>query len=133
MHVNLKDALWIAHPVLELSLAGVMYWRRLHRTFPVFFAYIVFQVVNFLVLFPIYQWGSGPNATDRAITAYFDAYWISAAISVVGSKRVMNDGWSPRFIATESEMKNRSNLPRSAIWAPSTTTGQLQLLAAAPS
>ena len=55
MHVNLKDALWIAHPVLELSLAGVMYWRRLHRTFPVFFAYIVFQVLNFLILFPIYQ------------------------------------------------------------------------------
>ena len=68
MHVNLKDALWIAHPVLELSLAGVMYWRRLHRTFPVFFAYIVFQVVNFLILFPIYQLSISPNATDREIT-----------------------------------------------------------------
>ena len=91
MHVNLKDALWIAHPVLELSLAGVMYWRRLHRTFPVFFAYIVFQVVNFLVLFPIYQWGSGPNATDHAITAYFDAYWISAAISVAIGFKVIHE------------------------------------------
>jgi len=91
MHVNLKDALWIAHPVLELSLAGVMYWRRLHRTFPVFFAYIVFQVMNFLVLFPIYQWGSGPNATDRAITAYFDAYWISAAISVAIGFKVIHE------------------------------------------
>ncbi|HSZ02437.1 MAG TPA: hypothetical protein VK788_23270, partial [Terriglobales bacterium] len=91
MHVNLKDALWIAHPVLELSLAGVMYWRRLHRTFPVFFAYIVFQVVNFLVLFPIYQWGSGPNATDRAITAYFDAYWVSAAISVAIGFKVIHE------------------------------------------
>ncbi|MGA9967919.1 MAG: hypothetical protein WBQ10_22170 [Terriglobales bacterium] len=91
MHVNLKDALWIAHPVLELSLAGVMYWRRLHRTFPVFFAYIVFQVVNFLVLFPIYQWGSGPSATDRAITAYFDAYWISAAISVAIGFKVIHE------------------------------------------
>jgi hypothetical protein len=91
MHVNLKDALWIAHPVLELSLAGVMYWRRLHRTFPVFFAYVVFQVVNFLVLFPIYQWGSGPNATDRAIAAYFDAYWISAAISVAIGFKVIHE------------------------------------------
>jgi hypothetical protein len=91
MHVNLKDALWIAHPVLELSLAGVMYWRRLHRTFPVFFAYIVFQVLNFLVLFPIYQWGSGPNATDHAITAYFDAYWISAAISVAIGFKVIHE------------------------------------------
>src|SRR3984957_4756 len=34
---------------------------------------------------------------------------------------------------TESEMKKRSNLPRSAICAPRRTTGQLALLAAAPS
>ena len=40
-HIQL--ALWIAHPVLELSLAAIMFWRGLHRKFPVFFAYIVFQ------------------------------------------------------------------------------------------
>jgi hypothetical protein len=83
MHVNLKDALWIAHPVLELSLAGVMYWRRLHRTFPVFFAYIVFQVLNFLVLFPIYRSGS--------IMPYFYAYWISAAISLAIGFKVIHE------------------------------------------
>ena len=91
MHVNLKDALWIAHPVLELSLAGVMYWRRLHRTFPVFFAYIVFQVVNFLVLFPIYQLSISPNATDREIIPYFYAYWISAAISLAMGFKVIHE------------------------------------------
>jgi hypothetical protein len=83
MHVNLKDALWIAHPVLELSLAGVMYWRRLHRTFPVFFAYVVFQVLNFLVLFPIYRSGS--------IMPYFYAYWISAAISLAIGFKVIHE------------------------------------------
>jgi hypothetical protein len=74
MNANIQLALWIAHPVLELSLAGIMFWRRLHRTFPVFFAYIVFQVVNFLVLFPIYRSGRD--------MPYFYAYWISAAISL---------------------------------------------------
>src|SRR5580692_8463827 len=83
MHVNLKDALWIAHPVLELSLAGVMYWRRLHRTFPVFFAYIVFQVLNFLVLFPIYRFDSG--------MPYYYAYWISAAISLAIGFKVIHE------------------------------------------
>ena len=83
MHVNLKDALWIAHPVLELSLAGVMYWRRLHRTFPVFFAYIVFQVLNFLVLYPIYRSGT--------IMPYFYAYWISAAISLAIGFKVIHE------------------------------------------
>jgi hypothetical protein len=83
MNANIQLALWIAHPVLELSLAGVMFWRRLHRTFPVFFAYIVFQVVNFLILFPIYRFGSG--------TAYFRAYWISAVISLAIGFKVIHE------------------------------------------
>jgi len=83
MNANIQLALWIAHPVLELSLAGVMFWRKLHRTFPVFFAYIVFQVVNFLVLFPIYRSGS--------IMPYFYAYWISAAISLAIGFKVIHE------------------------------------------
>jgi hypothetical protein len=83
MNANIQLALWIAHPVLELSLAGVMFWRRLHRTFPIFFAYIVFQVLNFLVLFPIYRSGN--------IMAYFYAYWISAAISLAIGFKVIHE------------------------------------------
>jgi hypothetical protein len=83
MNANIQLALWIAHPVLELSLAGVMFWRRLHRTFPVFFAYLVFQVLNFLVLFPIYQSNSG--------MPYYYAYWISAAISLAIGFKVIHE------------------------------------------
>jgi len=83
MNANIQLALWIAHPILELSLAGVMFWRRLHRTFPVFFAYIVFQVVNFLILFPIYRSGS--------IMPYFYAFWISAAISLAIGFKVIHE------------------------------------------
>jgi hypothetical protein len=83
MHANIQLALWIAHPVLELSLAAVMFWRRLHRTFPIFFAYIVFQVVNFLILFPIYRSG--------AIMPYFYAYWISAAVSLAIGFKVIHE------------------------------------------
>jgi hypothetical protein len=83
MNPNIQLALWIAHPVLELSLAGLMFWRRLHRTFPVFFAYIVFQVVNFLVLFPIYRYGS--------TMAYFYAYWLSAAVSLAIGFKVIHE------------------------------------------
>ena len=83
MNSNIHLALWIAHPVLELSLVGLMLWRRLHRTFPVFFAYIVFQVVNFLILFPIYRSGS--------TMAYFYAYWISAAVSLAIGFKVIHE------------------------------------------
>src|ERR1700688_2492819 len=83
MNSNIQLALWIAHPVLELFLIGAMLWRRLHRTFPVFFAYVIFQVLNFLVLFPIYKFGS--------TTAYFYAYWISMAVSLAIGFKVIHE------------------------------------------
>jgi hypothetical protein len=83
MTTNLQQALWMAHPILELSLVGVMYWRKLHRTFPIFFAYIVFQVMNFIVLFPIYRYGSTME--------YFYAYWISAAVSLAIGFKVIHE------------------------------------------
>jgi len=83
MNSNIQLALWVVHPILELLLIGAMLWRRLQRSFPVFFAYIVFQVLNFLVLFPIYRAGS--------TAAYFDAYWISKAISLAIGFKVIHE------------------------------------------
>jgi len=83
MNAKIQLALWIAHPVLELLLVGVMFWRRLHRTFPVFFGYNVFQVANFLILFPIYRSGNAG--------AYFYAYWISAVISLTIGFKVIHE------------------------------------------
>jgi hypothetical protein len=83
MNAKIQLALWIAHPVFELLLVGIMFWRRLHRTFPVFFGYNVFQVVSFLILFPIYRSGNP--------MAYFYAYWISAAISLAIGFKVIHE------------------------------------------
>ena len=83
MNANIQLALWVVHPVLELPLVGVMFWRRLQHTFPVFFAYVVFQLLNFMVLFPIYRFGS--------TTAYFYAYWISLAISLAIGFKVIHE------------------------------------------
>jgi hypothetical protein len=47
-----------------------MYRRKLHRQFPIFFAYILFQVVGFAILFPFYLSSSSAD--------YCFAYWISA-------------------------------------------------------
>jgi hypothetical protein len=83
MKADIQLALWIAHPVLELFLVGIMFWRRLHRTFPVFFGYNVFQIVDFLILFPIYRSGIA--------SAYFYAYWISAAVSLAIGFKVIHE------------------------------------------
>src|SRR5579863_4155149 len=51
-----------------------MLWRKLHRTFPVFFSYIIFQLFSFGVLFPIHQYGN--------YDLYFYSFWIGAVISL---------------------------------------------------
>jgi hypothetical protein len=83
MNANIELALWIAHPILELVLVGIMFRRGLHRTFPVFFAYIGFEVLDFGILFPVYRSGS--------IMAYFYVYWISAAISLAIGFKVIHE------------------------------------------
>lgn len=64
--------LWFAHPVLQLAILGMMFWRKLHRIFPVFFSYIALQVATFAFTFPL-----------RYHPAFFYFYWITTAISVV--------------------------------------------------
>jgi hypothetical protein len=77
------NVLWLAHPVLQTAVAIALLRRKLHRTFPVFFAYILFQIANFVVLYPInrlgnYEW-------------YFYSYWIGLAISVYLGFRVIHE------------------------------------------
>ena len=77
MSLNLQLAntiLWITAPILQLGVAGVMFWRKVHKAFPVFFIYLLSQVVTFLILFPAYTWGSYPQ--------FFYSYWICGAISL---------------------------------------------------
>jgi len=66
--------LWIAHPALQLGIAGVMLWRGLHRHFKFFFAYLISQILTFALIFPAY-W------TNHS--AYFFLYWFTDAISVL--------------------------------------------------
>jgi hypothetical protein len=70
--------LWCLHPILE-SVAVVALWRRgLHKTFPVFFAYLLAHIVMFAALFPLYR---------IHYTAYFWVFWLgSAVIAVLGFK-----------------------------------------------
>jgi hypothetical protein len=67
--------LWIAHPVLQLSIAVFMLRRGLHRKFPFFFGYILTQIVTFAVFFPAYWYNR-----NSAISFY--VYWACNAISV---------------------------------------------------
>src|SRR5271169_6360315 len=74
MNAKIQLAMWAAHPILESCLAGIMIWRKSHRTYPIFFSYLIAQVVCFAILFPIHQYGS--------YDLYFYSYWIAAVISL---------------------------------------------------
>jgi hypothetical protein len=66
-------ALWIAHPVLQMGIAAIMFRRGLHRRFKFFFAYILTQLVTFVVVFP---------ALWHSYSAFFYFYWACDALSV---------------------------------------------------
>jgi len=76
-------ALWIAHPVLQLAVAMVMWRRQLRSKFPVFFAYIISQIAVFAVVFPTYVKGS--------YLLFFYIYWIAAAISLAIGFKVIHE------------------------------------------
>src|SRR5690242_14981666 len=77
------NALWMIQPLLQLCVAGIMFRRKLHQTFPVFFAYIVSQIPIFCLVFSAYKWGSYEQ--------YFYSYWICAAISLVLGFKVIHE------------------------------------------
>jgi hypothetical protein len=75
--------LWIAHPILQLAVGTIMFWRKLYKTFPVFFLYVLSQVVTFMIVFPAYTWGSYPE--------FFYSYWICGAISIVIGFKIIHE------------------------------------------
>jgi hypothetical protein len=69
------EALWFAHPALQGLVAAVMLRRKLHRTFPYFFLYVVFQIAAFALTFPFRE--------ERFYKILFFSYWSTTAVSVV--------------------------------------------------
>jgi hypothetical protein len=66
-------ALWIAPVAVFVCLAAMMLRRKLHKEFPLFFAYVVFQVADFAIGFFTYH---------RSQQLYFYAYWTLAAVGI---------------------------------------------------
>jgi hypothetical protein len=75
MNEHVQLVLWILHPVLQSAVAAIMVRRKLHRVFRIFFAYLIFQIATFFVLFPIFKWGG--------YLAYFYTFWTYSAITLV--------------------------------------------------
>ncbi|MFY9560357.1 MAG: hypothetical protein WAQ52_09005 [Terriglobales bacterium] len=75
--------LWCAQPLLQAAVALVLWRRKLHKQFPVFFAYVLAQIGIFAITFPL--WGSDNYES------FFYAYWAGAAVSAMLSFRVIHE------------------------------------------
>ena len=60
-----------------------MWRRKLHKQFPVFFLFLLAQVVNFVVIFPL--WRSGNYGL------YFGPFWLGEAVNAVLGFKVIHE------------------------------------------
>jgi hypothetical protein len=59
--------LWIAPHALLAVMPVLMYTRRLHKNFPVFFVYTLYETFEFLLLFTAYTSGRGTGVLYRYV------------------------------------------------------------------
>src|SRR5271154_6679883 len=78
---NLYYALWMAHPILQTAIAAVMLRRGLHRKFPIFFSYILAQILTFALVFYV----------RHNYWVFFCLSWISTAVSVLLGFKVIHE------------------------------------------
>jgi hypothetical protein len=75
--------LWCVQPILQSAVAVVLWRRKLHKQFPVFFLFLLAQVVNFVVIFPL--WRSGNYGL------YFGPFWLGEAVNAVLGFKVIHE------------------------------------------
>src|ERR671922_2168290 len=83
LQVALWITLWVGQPILQAAVAIAIYRRKLHRSFPVFFAYTISQIFISTTVLSFYKWGS--------YAGYFYSYWIFAAISLALGFKVIHE------------------------------------------
>jgi hypothetical protein len=98
-------ASWLLGPLLQITLLAFMIRRKLRLTFPLFFSYILFQLLKSVCLWLVYRY---------AYPDYFDAYWTGNAISVFLALLVMDEIWRQLFGSYQGFQKLGSLLFR---WA----------------
>jgi hypothetical protein len=75
--------LWCAQPILQSAVAVILWRRKLHKQFPVFFLFLLAQIANFVVIFPL--WIS--NNHDL----YFALFWLGEAVNAVLGFKVIHE------------------------------------------
>ncbi|MGB9202451.1 MAG: hypothetical protein WCB94_00615 [Terriglobales bacterium] len=75
--------LWGVQPILQSVVAAIFWRRKLHRQFPAFFLFLLVQVANFAVIFPLWLTGNG--------SLYFWFFWLGEAANAVLGFKVIHE------------------------------------------
>jgi len=74
--------LWCAQPILQSVVAVALWRRKFHKRFPIFFAFLLVQIANFAIAFPLYN--SKPDW-------YFWFFWTGEALNAVLGFKVIHE------------------------------------------
>jgi hypothetical protein len=77
------ECLWCAQPILQSAVVVILWRCKLHKQFPVFFLFLLVQVANFAVLFPLWLTG------HRSL--YFWPFWLGEAVNAVLGFKVIHE------------------------------------------
>ena len=93
MIASVKIAIWLGGAGLLAVVGGVMLWRKAYRNFPLFFVYILSQLLRFVILFSAYRAG------DRVL--YREAFLRLEVVDAVLSFAVIYELFARTFRAYE--------------------------------
>jgi hypothetical protein len=75
--------LWCAQPILQSVVALILWHRKMHKQFPVFFLFLLVQVANFAIIFPLWLVGD--------FKMYFVFFWLGEAANAVLGFKVIHE------------------------------------------
>lgn len=76
--------LWCTQPILQLVVAAVLWHRKVYKQFPVFFTFLLAQVLIFFVTFPLY-------GSEKTYRWYFWLFWIGEALNAVLGFKIIHE------------------------------------------
>src|SRR6202158_3477469 len=75
--------LWCTQPILQSVVAVILWRRKLHKQFPVFFLFLLVQIANFAIIFPLWRTGN--------YGLYFWPFWLGEAVNAVLGFKVIHE------------------------------------------
>src|SRR6202142_4026363 len=90
-------SLWCSQPILQSAVALILWRRKSHKEFPVFFLFLLTQIAIFVVTFPLWLAGnlSGNNGGNGWFTGYYTLYfglfWLGEAVNAIIGFKVIHE------------------------------------------